>query len=55
MTELTVLQSIPVAIFCNLVVYIVLFALWGMIIISNKVIVAVTGGNRPGGGSGQAS
>ncbi|MDR1514217.1 MAG: hypothetical protein LBS45_00855 [Synergistaceae bacterium] len=52
---MTVLQSIPIAIFCNLVVYIVLFSLWGMIIISNKVITALTGGKRAGSGSGQAS
>jgi hypothetical protein len=42
--HLTVLESIPVALFCNLVVFVALFALWGMIIISNKVINAVTGG-----------
>jgi hypothetical protein len=42
--QLTVLESIPVALFCNLVVFVALFALWGMIIISNKVINTVIGG-----------
>jgi hypothetical protein len=51
---MTVLESIPVALFCNLVVFIVLVALWGMILISNKVIGFFTK-NQPGGGSGQAS
>jgi hypothetical protein len=51
---MTVLESIPIAIFCNLVVYTVLFALWGMIIISSKVIAAATGRNKPEGGSGRA-
>ena len=55
MTELKVLQSIPFAIFCNLVVYLVLFSLWGMIVVSNKVIMAVTRENGPGGNSGKAS
>jgi hypothetical protein len=52
---MTVLESIPIAIFCNLVVYIVLCALWGMIILSNKAINIVTGENRPANGSGMAS
>jgi hypothetical protein len=45
--SMTVLESIPIAIFCNLVVFVVLFALWGMIYISNKAINIITGENRP--------
>ena len=52
---MTVLESIPFAIFCNLVVYAVLCALWGMILLSNKAINIIAGENRPANGSGRAS